>query len=210
MLLVLATAGCPSLQGTVRDTETGEPIAGAEVGVYVLAFAAICAEFQVRSLTDGNGQYSAFLNRPSQTVIVRADGYLESRFYEEMGGFVRTHDFDLQSILTIEGEWDMVFEFENGRVESGQIFTIRGDAIFWSPGFSGDRGDLEYDFDGQTISIEADVFTSCDTAGGSVTATLSLSPDEQTLTGPFTVSPFYFEDCADPCPGTLTGARSEP
>ena len=59
MLLVLATAGCPSLQGTVRDTETGEPIAGAEVGVYVLAFAAICAEFQVRSLTDGNGQYSA-------------------------------------------------------------------------------------------------------------------------------------------------------
>lgn len=44
MLLVLATAGCPSLQGTVRDAETGEPVAGAEVGVYVFAFAAFCGE----------------------------------------------------------------------------------------------------------------------------------------------------------------------
>ena len=148
-----AAAGCPSVQGAGREEETGEPVDGAEVWFYVFAFADLCGEFQVRGLSDGNGRYSAFLKQPSQTLIVRADGYLESRFQEEMGGFVRTHDFDLQSILTIEGDWDMVFEFENGSVESGQIFTMRGDAIFWSPGFSGARAAPDYDFDGATISI---------------------------------------------------------
>lgn len=108
------------------------------------------------------------------------------------------------------GEWDAVFEFDTGRMESGQTFTIREDAIFWSPGFSGDRGELSYDFDGQTISINSGVMTSSNTVGGKVSATLTQSNDEQTLTGPFTVSAFYFDDCSNECEGTLSMVHSEP
>lgn len=201
--LLFLCSGC-ALQGKVTDVETGEPIAGAEVGRIVsYPFLADSSHYVAETETGADGRFELAGFRFFPLISVRTPGYQYGAANLFSPG--ASLDFELRSIQAIKGTWNMTITPEVGAAIDRTV-EIREDGLAW---FLNEReyGVVPFAFDGTTIEVDGYFLAGTYTLG-MMEATLALDESGDSLHGQITVLDERFvEGGCESCGGSVEASR---
>ena len=200
MASLVACSGCSVISGTVTDAETGEALAGVQVGALVLLPGSFESEFQERARTDSEGHYQITYGFSQPSFSFRLEDYLSFTLTDPTD--TSALDVALQPISSIKGSWNATITVEGAEIPATRFVFDEGGMV-WRAG-DNFLGETDYTFDGDTVTIDGGL-GSGDVLYGDLTSSLVLNDTGDSLTGEIAFTHDFFTEagCVGGCTGTV-------
>lgn len=205
MLTSITTfAGCfYEVAGTLTDLETGEPLAGAGVGMFE-AYLPDGGHYVEKGRTDSEGRFQFESNRTQRTFEAHAEGYqLAHQFLGRPTD--KMLEVEMRSIADVQGTWDATVTLQGGGTRTFQ-FEFSEEGMTWREG-ENLYGTVPLSLRAPEIVVEDYLTWFRVYTVGRVEAEMQLDETGDSMTGTIETLQL-FDDACSPCSGTVEAVRT--
>lgn len=204
---ITTLAGCSyALTGTVTDLETGEPLAGASVGMFESILPVPHSQNYVeKDQTDSEGAFQFESEGVSRTFEAHAQNYQSLVRYLD-SSTDQDLDVEMRSIASIKGTWDATVRLSDSETRTFQ-FVFSEDGMAWHEDGE-ELGIVPLLLRAPEIAIDDYMAFSRFYIIGNMKAELQLDEGGDSMRG--TISDFkLFEFECSPCSATVEATRAD-